>query len=152
VTLFGALPIYAQFARRSYPGQGSIAMLENLLPGWSGKLLVRILLGFAATDFVITMTLSAADATKHAIEKPYLHPFLGDAQIGVTLILLALLAVVFLFRVAGADIAAIICTSRRRACPGSIWSSAGSHCSRRNSCDAASTAAPATSRSPLTDT
>jgi hypothetical protein len=43
------------------------------------------------------MTLSAADATKHAIENPYLHPFLGDAQVGVTLILLALLAVVFLF-------------------------------------------------------
>ncbi len=102
VTLLGALPIYAQVARRSYAGQGSIAMLENLLPGWSGKLLVLILLGFAATDFVITMTLSAADATKHAIENPYLHPFLGDAQIGVTLILLALLAVVFLFGFRGA--------------------------------------------------
>jgi hypothetical protein len=102
VTLLGALPIYAQVARRSYAGQGSIAMLENLLPGWSGKLLVLILLGFAATDFVITMTLSAADATKHAIENPYLHPFLGDAQIGVTLILLALLAVVFLSGFRGA--------------------------------------------------
>jgi hypothetical protein len=102
VTLLGALPIYAQVARRSYAGQGSIAMLENLLPGWSGKLLVLILLGFAATDFVIAMTLSAADATKHAIENPYLHPFLGDAQIGVTLILLALLAVVFLFGFRGA--------------------------------------------------
>jgi len=96
VTLLGALPIYAQVARRSYAGQGSIAMLENLLPGWNGKLLVLVLLGFAATDFVITMTLSAADATKHAIENPYLHPFLGDAQVGVTLVLLALLAVVFL--------------------------------------------------------
>ena len=102
VTLLGALPIYAQVARRSYAGQGSIAMLENLLPGWSGKLLVLILLGFAATDFVITMTLSAADATKHAIENPYLRPFLGDAQVGVTLILLALLAVVFLFGFRGA--------------------------------------------------
>jgi hypothetical protein len=96
VTLLGALPIYAQVARRSYAGQGSIAMLENLLPGWTGKLLVLILLGFAVTDFVITMTLSAADATKHAMENPYLHPFLGDAQTGVTLVLLALLAVVFL--------------------------------------------------------
>ena len=102
VTLLGALPIYAQVARRSYAGQGSIAMLENLLPGWSGKLLVLTLLGFAATDFVITMTLSAADATKHAIENPYLRPFLGDAQVGVTLILLALLAVVFLFGFRGA--------------------------------------------------
>lgn len=96
VTLLGALPIYAQVARRSYAGQGSIAMLENLLPGWNGKLLVLILLGFAATDFVITMTLSAADAAKHAIENPYLNPFLGDAQVGLTLVLLTLLAVVFL--------------------------------------------------------
>ena len=57
MTLLCALPIYAQVAGRSYVGQGSIAMLENLLDGWKGKLLVLALLGFAATDFVITMTL-----------------------------------------------------------------------------------------------
>jgi hypothetical protein len=96
VTLFGALPIYSQVARRSFAGQGSIAMLENLLPGWSGKLLVLILLGFAATDFVITMTLSAADAAKHAVENPFLHPYLGEAQMAITLVLITLLAVVFL--------------------------------------------------------
>lgn len=96
VTLLGALPVYAQVARRSFAGQGSIAMLESLLPGWSGKLLVLVLLGFAATDFVITMTLSAADAARHALENPLLHPFLGDHQLTVTLALLAVLAVVFL--------------------------------------------------------
>ena len=96
VTLFGALPIYAQVAGRSYAGQGSIALLENLLAGWKGKALVLVLLGFAATDFVITMTLSAADAAKHAVENPFLHDVLGEHQILVTLAILIVLAVVFL--------------------------------------------------------
>jgi hypothetical protein len=96
VTLLGALPVYAQVAGRSYAGQGSIAMLENLLSGWKGKGLVLTLLGFAATDFVITMTLSAADAAKHAIENPFLHPVLGEHQILVTLAILTALAAVFL--------------------------------------------------------
>src|SRR5262245_42904351 len=96
VTLFGALPVYAQVAGRSYAGQGSIAMLENLLSGWKGKGLVLVLLGFAATDFVITMTLSAADAAKHAIENPFFHPVLGEHQILVTLAILTVLAAVFL--------------------------------------------------------
>ena len=96
VTLLGALPVYTQVARRSFAGQGSIAMLENLLAGWKGKVLVLVLLGFAATDFVITMTLSAADAAKHAIENPFLHPFLGERQILVTLVILTVLGAVFL--------------------------------------------------------
>jgi hypothetical protein len=96
VTLLGALPVYAQVARRSYAGQGSIAMLENLLTGWKAKLLVLVLLGFAATDFVITMTLSAADAAKHAIENPILHHVLGTHQVLVTLAILTMLALVFL--------------------------------------------------------
>jgi hypothetical protein len=96
VTLFCALPMYSIVARRSYVGLGSIAMLENLLSGWSGKLLILVLLGFAATGFVITMTLSAADAALHAVENPYLHPYLGDARVSVTIALLALLALVFL--------------------------------------------------------
>jgi hypothetical protein len=96
VTLFGALPIYAQVAGRSYVGQGSIAMLENILPGWAGRIMVLVLLGFAATDFVITMTLSAADAATHAAENPYLHHFLAHEHEKITLLLLALLAAVFL--------------------------------------------------------
>jgi hypothetical protein len=96
VTLLGALPVYSQVASRSYAGQGSIAMLENLLPGWAGKLFVLVLLGFAGTDFIITMTLSAADAAQHAIENPYLNPYLGEHRIYLTVGLLALLAGVFL--------------------------------------------------------
>ena len=54
-----------------------------------------MLLGFAATDFVITMTLSAADAAQHAIENPYLHPFIGEHRMLLTIGLLSLLALVF---------------------------------------------------------
>src|SRR6476646_1706416 len=96
VTLLCALPIYVQVAGRSHAGLGSIAMLENLLPGWWGKFMVLVLLGFATTDFVITMTLSASDAARHATQNPYLHALLGDANLRVTLVLLALLAAVFL--------------------------------------------------------
>src|SRR5690349_17213736 len=53
VTLLCALPIYVQVAERSFVGLGSIAMLENLVQGWGGKLLVLALLGFAATGFIV---------------------------------------------------------------------------------------------------
>jgi hypothetical protein len=96
VTLFGVLPVYNQVASRSYAGQGSLAMLENLIPGWTAKVLVLVLLGFAATDFVITITLSASDAAQHAIENPFLHDYLGAARMPVTLSLLIALVTVFL--------------------------------------------------------
>jgi hypothetical protein len=96
VTLLCAVPVYCAVAGRSWAGQGSIAMLERLLSGWASKLVVLALLGFAATDFVLTATLSAADAAKHALENPLLGRFGGSGQVTVTLVLLALLASVFL--------------------------------------------------------
>ncbi len=65
-------------------------------PAGTSKIIVLVLLGFAATDFVITMTLSAADAARHAIANSYLHPLVGDSRVRVTLLLLLLLAIVFI--------------------------------------------------------
>jgi hypothetical protein len=110
VTVLCALPIYVQVAGRSFAGLGSMAMLENLLPGWWGKFMVLVLLGFATTDFIITMTLSASDAARHATQNPYLHPLLGDANLRLTLVLLALLAAVFLKGFAEAiELATAVC-------------------------------------------
>jgi len=95
VTLLGAFPVYRQVAIHSPDGEGSIKMLEKFFTGWKGKVCVLILLGFAATDFIITITLSSADATAHILENPFVPDWLQH-KIFITLLMLIALSLIFL--------------------------------------------------------
>lgn len=110
VTLFGAVPTYREVAKRSYTGQGSIAMLESYLKGWLGKFCVLGLISFAMTDFFITITLSASDAAAHMVENPYFSQIVGHSNLGISIIMVLILGFIFYMGFKEAILFAMLCT------------------------------------------
>ena len=96
LTLFGALPVFRKVAAESPNGHGAMSMLQRLLPFWRGKFFVLVLLGFAATTWVFSITVSTADAAAHIIDNPLVPDALDGKQVWVTFALLGLLGAVVL--------------------------------------------------------
>jgi len=82
VTLLAALPVYLYVVGRSPHGRGGTGVIEKLVLGWPGKLLVLLLLAFVATDYIVTQNLSVADAAEHLRANPYFRshvdPYVTD--------------------------------------------------------------------------
>ena len=69
--LLAAVPVYLYVVGRSPHGQGAIGMLERLVHGWFGKTLILVLLGFVATDYVVTRSLSVPTPPSTSIHDPF---------------------------------------------------------------------------------
>lgn len=86
ITLCVGVPVYAFVVGRSPHGLGATGLLERTVSGWRGKLLVLTLLGFVATDFVVTRSLSTADAAIHLLQNSQVQRVADFAAAGTAAI------------------------------------------------------------------
>lgn len=73
VTLLAAVPVYWYVVGRSPHGKGVVGLLEARTRGWTGKFLILVLLGFVATDYVLTRSVSTSSAATHLTANDYFH-------------------------------------------------------------------------------